>query len=310
MNPSGGGDSNSGDSPLRRGHLYVVGTPIGNLGDMTFRAVETLRGADLIAAEDTRHTGRLLQHFAITTPQTSYHHHNWRQRVPELLAKLHRGQAIALVSDAGMPGISDPGFELVAACVAAGIPVVPIPGVTAAVTALCVSGLNPQPFSFEGFLPARGRDRREQIQRLTQDDRTLVLYEAPHRLLATLEDLAAALGPQRPVVLGRELTKQYEELWRGTLATAIAHYQTQPPRGEFTLVIGPAPPVVAPVCSEGELRDRLQALLDQGLSRSQASRTLAQETALPRRDLYRLALEVGDASEAAGDCPEGQGMGE
>lgn len=310
MNPVNGGAINGGDDPLRRGHLYVVGTPIGNLGDMTFRAVETLRGADLIAAEDTRHTGRLLQHFGIATPQTSYHHHNWRQRVPELVAKLHQGQAIALVSDAGMPGISDPGFELVAACVAAGVPVVPIPGVTAAVTALCVSGLNPQPFSFEGFLPARGRDRREQIQRLAQDDRTLILYEAPHRLLTTLGDLAQALGPERPVVLGRELTKQYEELWRGTLATAIAHYQAQPPRGEFTLVIGPAPPAVAPCRSEGELRDRLQALLDQGLSRSQASRTLAQETALPRRDLYRLALEVGEPSEPVGDCPEGQGMGE
>jgi 16S rRNA (cytidine1402-2'-O)-methyltransferase len=274
--------------------LYIVGTPLGNLGDMTFRAVETLKAVDAIAAEDTRHTGRLLHHFAIPTPQISYHSHNWRKRIPELLARLHGGDSIALVSDAGMPGISDPGFELVAACAEARVTVVAIPGATAAVTALCISGLAPQPFVFEGFLPPKGRDRRTYLHRLAQEERTIVLYEAPHRLLATLRDCGEVMAADRPVAIARELTKQYEEVWRGTLAEAIAHYTTHAPRGEFTLVIAGAPPVASTPLSEAEIRDQLQALIASGLSRSQASRTLAQSTDLNRRDIYQIALTLPD----------------
>jgi 16S rRNA (cytidine1402-2'-O)-methyltransferase len=279
---------------LTSGTLYVVGTPIGNLGDMTFRAVETLKGVDLIAAEDTRHTGRLLRHFAIDTPQISYHSHNWRKRLPELCDRLQAGTTLALVSDAGMPGISDPGFELVEACAEAGIAVVAIPGATAAVTALCISGLAPQPFVFEGFLPPKGRDRQTQLQRLAQEERTLVLYEAPHRLLATLKDLAAGMGADRRVVIARELTKQYEEVWRGDLGTALTHFQAHPPRGEFTLVIAGQAPPAATVWSEAEIKTRLLALMADGLSRSQASRAVAQETTRLRRDLYQIALSLPD----------------
>ena len=276
------------------GTLYIVGTPIGNLSDMTFRAIETLNQVDLIAAEDTRHTGKLLHHFQIGTPQTSYHAHNWRKRLPELLTQLQRGQHVALVSDAGMPGISDPGFELVEACVDVGIKVVAIPGATAVITALCVSGLPPQPFVFEGFLPTKGRDRREQIQQLATEHRTIVLYEAPHRLLTTLQDLHEAIDGHRQIVTTRELTKQFEETWRGTLAEAIAHYTTHAPKGEFTLVIAGKAPETLQDLSDAEIRARLIELLKTGLSRSQASRQLAQETRRPKRDLYQIAITLPD----------------
>lgn len=282
---------------LNFGTLYIVGTPIGNLGDMTFRAVETLKQVDLIAAEDTRHTGKLLHHFAIATPQISYHAHNWRKRLPELIAHLQTGQSLALVSDAGMPGISDPGFELVEACTEAAIPVVPIPSATAAVTALCISGLPPQPFAFEGFLPTKSRDRRAALQHLATEPRTLVLYEAPHRLLDTLGDLQLAMGGDRRVAIARELTKQYEEVWRGTLADAIAHFQAQPPRGEFTLVIAGAPVVEPAPLSEDDLITQLHDLMAAGLSRSQASRQLAHTTGRSRRDLYQLALSLAAETE-------------
>lgn len=280
------------------GRLYVVGTPIGNLGDMTFRAVETLKQVDLIAAEDTRHTGRLLHHFQIQTPQTSYHSHNWRKRLPELLQLLQAGQQLALVSDAGMPGISDPGFELVEACAEAEIAVTAIPGPTAAVTALCISGLAPQPFVFEGFLPPKGRDRRNRLSQLAAEPRTLILYEAPHRLLTTLKDLQGQLGDQRPVAVTRELTKQYEQVWRGTLAGAIAHFTETVPRGEFTLVIaGKLPPAPEPL-SEAVLRQRLGELLSTGISRSQASRQLAQETSYSKREIYQIAIDLADPASA------------
>jgi 16S rRNA (cytidine1402-2'-O)-methyltransferase len=276
------------------GTLYIVGTPIGNLADMTFRAIDTLKQVDVIAAEDTRHTGKLLHHFHIETPQTSYHAHNWRKRLPELLTRLKRGQNVALVSDAGMPGISDPGFELVEACAEADIPVVPIPGATAAIAALCISGLPPQPFVFEGFLPTKGRDRREQIQRLATEPRTIVLYEAPHRLLTTLQDLHRDIEGDRRLVTARELTKQFEEVWRGTLAEAIAHYTTHAPKGEFTVVIAGKPPETAADLTEADIQARLTELLQSGLSRSQASRQLAQETRRPKRELYQIAIDLPD----------------
>jgi len=273
--------------------LYIVATPIGNLEDMTFRAVRILQEVEAIAAEDTRHTGKLLQHFQITTPQISYHDHNRISRLPELLALLQRGKSIALVSDAGMPGISDPGYELVKACVEAGIPVVPIPGASAVVTALSAAGLPTDRFVFEGFLPAKGKERRDRLDALQSESRTLVFYESPHRLRQTLADFADTFGGDRPIVLARELTKLHEEFWRGTVQGAIAHYETRDPQGEYTLLLagGTAAPVVL---SESALKAELAALLQQGLSRSQASRQLAQQTQLPRRDLYQLALSLSE----------------
>ncbi|KGF72928.1 16S rRNA methyltransferase [Neosynechococcus sphagnicola sy1] len=276
---------------LQASRLYIVGTPIGNLEDMTFRAVQVLQQVDAIAAEDTRHTGKLLQHFHITTPQISYHDHNRQSRTPELLQRLQQGQAIALVTDAGMPCISDPGYELVKACVAAAIPIIPIPGVSAVTAALCASGLPTEPFVFEGFLPAKHQERCTYLERLQSEGRTLIFYEAPHRLRQTLVDLAAMLGDHRRIVIGRELTKLHEEFWRGTLVGAIAHYGDREPQGEFTLVVAGAE-VSQVVPTLAVLKAELQHLLEQGLSRSQASRQLAQTTAIPRRQLYQLTLEI------------------
>ena len=276
---------------LKPGILYIVGTPIGNLEDMTFRAVRILQAVDVIAAEDTRHTGKLLHHFQITTPQTSYHEHNQQRRIPELIEQLHQGKAIALVTDAGMPGISDPGYELVKACIEAGITVVPIPGPSAAITALSAAGLPTDKFVFEGFLPAKGQERKQRLDAIASLTQTLILYEAPHRLRQTLQDLAAVLGENRQIVLARELTKLHEEFWRGSITDAIAHYTSREPQGEFTLLIAGVS-LEKPRLSEATIKAELQNLLDQGLSRSEASRQLAQLTSLSRRHIYQLALEI------------------
>ncbi|MEA5623117.1 16S rRNA (cytidine(1402)-2'-O)-methyltransferase [Nostoc sp. UHCC 0251] len=273
------------------GTLYVVGTPIGNLEDITFRAVRILQTVDIIAAEDTRHTGKLLQHFQVKTPQMSYHEHNRTSRIPELLEHLVNNKAIALVSDAGMPGISDPGYELVKACIEAGIPVVPIPGASAAITALSAAGLPTDRFVFEGFLPAKSQQRQEHLESLQTESRTLIFYESPHRLRDTLQDLAKVWGNDRQIVLGRELTKLYEEFWRGTIAEAIAHYSQREPQGEYTLVVAGIP-ASQPQLTEEELKAELKQLISQGISRSQASRQLAKFTSLPRRQLYQLALSL------------------
>jgi len=276
---------------LKPGTLYVVGTPIGNLEDMTFRAVRILQTVDLIAAEDTRHTGKLLQHFQITAQQLSYHDHNSNSRIPELLEHLGSGKAIAIVTDAGMPGISDPGYELVKACVDAGIPVVPIPGPTAAIAALSAAGLPTEKFVFEGFLPTKNQDRRDRLEFLQAEARTIIFYEGPHRLRQTLQDLAEALGKERQIVLARELTKLYEEFWRGRIEDAITHYSEREPQGEYTLVVAGLPPI-KPQLSEAELKAELQQIMAQGVSRSQASRQLAKATSLSRRQLYQLALSL------------------
>lgn len=281
----------------KSGTLYVVGTPIGNLEDMTFRAVRILQTADVIAAEDTRHTGRLLQHFQIKTPQlVSYYEHNQHQRIPELLEQLGTGACIALVTDAGMPGVSDPGYELVKACVEAGIQVIPIPGASAAITALSAAGLPTDRFVFEGFLPTKGRERQQRLESVQTETRTLIFYEAPHRLQQTLQDLASVLGENRRLVLARELTKLYEEFWRGTIGEAIALYQKRSPQGEYTVVVA-GTEFVMPQLSEEALKAELRQMMSQGISRSQASRQLAQATSLSRRQLYQLALSINDMSE-------------
>jgi 16S rRNA (cytidine1402-2'-O)-methyltransferase len=287
---------------VQAGTLYVVGTPIGNLEDISFRAIKILQAVDLIAAEDTRHTGKLLQHFQITTPQISHHQHNIQQRIPELVQQLQQGKAIAVVTDAGMPGISDPGAELVQACAVAHIPVVPIPGATAAISALSAAGLASDRFVFEGFLPAKGQERLERLGQVRQETRTLIFYEAPHRLLQTLEDLAGVCGGDRPIVLARELTKLHEEFWRGSLAEALQHYQQQDPKGEYTLVLAGCSPQQL-IFSREALTIALQELIAEGLSRSQASRQVAQTTRLPRREIYQLALEIPELERSS--KPEG-----
>ncbi len=277
--------------PETAGTLFLVGTPIGNLEDMTYRAVRILQTVDAIAAEDTRHTGRLLQHFQIQTPQISCHQHNMQMRVPQLLERLQKGEAIALVTDAGMPCISDPGYELVRACVAVQIPVVPVPGPTAAITALAASGLPSDRFCFEGFLPGKGKARRERLAVLKPEERTLIFYESPHRLAQTLKDFAETWGSERPIVLARELTKLYETVWSGTMAQAIAFVSQQPPRGEYTLVVqGQTQRLTSP--TEQELRELLLELLAEGMTRSQASKEVAQHFQISKRAVYQLALSL------------------
>jgi len=275
------------------GKLYIVATPIGNLEDMTLRGIRVLQEVDLIAAEDTRHTGKLLKHFKIATPQVSYHEHNSRLRGQELVSKLEQGINIALVSDAGMPGISDPGFELIAGAIAAGVSIIPIPGASASITALVSSGLATDRFVFEGFLPTHGKTRKERLQGLKNEVRTIILYEAPHRLLATLQDLAEVLGQERSLVLGRELTKIHEEFWRGDIQGAIALYTEQSqPKGEYTLVLAGSQVESDLIMSEAEIKAELAKLLEQGMTRSQACRYLAAQTSFSRREIYQLTLNI------------------
>jgi 16S rRNA (cytidine1402-2'-O)-methyltransferase len=222
------------------GTLYLVGTPIGNIEDLSPRAQRILGAVDLIAAEDTRHTRRLLERFGVARPLVSYHDHNKEGRTPEVIARLRDGASVAIVSDAGSPGISDPAFTLVRAAVRAEVPVVPIPGPSSALCALEVSGLPTDRFAFEGFLPRRSGRRRARIEELREDPRTLIFFESPHRLKDALDDLAAVLG-DRPASVSRELTKKFEETRRGTLKTLRAWMEEHPPRGEFVLVVGGAP---------------------------------------------------------------------
>ena len=284
--------TNSGIEPpsLDPGTLYLVGTPIGNLEDITFRALRVLKQADLIAAEDTRHTGKLLHHFQVGTPQISYHDHNTQQRVLQLVRKLQAGDVIALVTDAGMPSISDPGYELVCACIEADITVVPIPGPSAVISAIAAAGLPCDRFVFEGFLPVKGKHRSDRIKALETELRTSVFYESPHRLVKTLTDFAAVLDLDRRIVLARELTKRYEEFWRGTLQEAISYYTTTAPKGEFTLLIAPTTTTFS--LSKTEVTTELKNLLAQGQSRTEASRNLAQISSLSKREIYQISLEI------------------
>jgi 16S rRNA (cytidine1402-2'-O)-methyltransferase len=271
--------------------LYLVGTPIGNLGDMTMRGIQVLRDVDTIAAEDTRHTGKLLHHFEIKTPQISYHQHNEQQRIPELIGQLQAGKSIALVTDAGMPGISDPGYQIVSACVAAGIRVIPIPGVTAVITAVSASGLPSDRFVFEGFLPVKGQERRDRLASVSGDPRTLVFYESPHRLRQTLADFAAIFGAARQIVIGRELTKLHEDFWRGEIGAAIEHYIQAEPQGEYSLIVAGAS-VSHPTLSDEAIDRALIELMLDGTSRSQASRIVAEQISQSRRYVYQLALAI------------------
>lgn len=277
------------------GTLYLCATPIGNLGDITRRVLDTLQEVDLIAAEDTRNTLRLLNHFEIKKPMTSYHEHNKYDKARELLDRLHRGENIAVVTDAGTPAISDPGEVLAALCIEEGIRVTSLPGACALITALTMSGMPARRFCFEGFLPPEKTDKKERrriLEQLRTEERTIILYEAPHHLRATLAELADYLGGSRRVTLCRELTKRFEEAIPLTLESAISYYEENDPRGEYVLVIAGADPQALETQTRAaydalSFEDHMQQYLDQGLSQKEAMRRVAADRGLSRRDIYQ-----------------------
>jgi 16S rRNA (cytidine1402-2'-O)-methyltransferase len=271
------------------GTLFVVATPIGNREDLTFRARRVLGEVSLIAAEDTRHTARLLTHYGITTPTTSYFEHNKLAKLDQILGALAGGD-VALVSDAGMPGLSDPGYELVRAALERGFPVVPVPGPSALVAALVVSGLPTDSFLYLGFLPRKPAERRRLLAEVSGERRTLAAFEAPHRLLEALTDARSLLG-DRQCAVARELTKIFEEVYRGTLAEAVARFEQAEPRGEITLIIAGAPAETAPRWDEARVRAELARLLAGGLDRAAAARQVAAQSGWARRDVYALREE-------------------
>jgi 16S rRNA (cytidine1402-2'-O)-methyltransferase len=279
------------------GRLYVVATPIGNLGDLSPRARAVLSECALIAAEDTRHTGVLLKHFGIATPQVSLHDHNELERTPALIARLQQGAAVALVSDAGTPAISDPGFDLVRAAAAAGIDVVAIPGPCAAIAALSIGGLPTDRFCFEGFLPARGTARRKRLEALAPETRTLVLYESPHRVRDTLEDCSKAFGAARSATIVREITKMHETVYRGSLGEHLTRAASDADfsRGEIVLLIAGSPQADEAERGAdgfGGALDRVLKILLAELPLKQAARLAAQLTAARDNQAYRRALEL------------------
>ena len=276
------------------GILYLVATPIGNLGDLSPRAAETLAAVDFIAAEDTRVSVKLLNHFGIKRPLVSYHQHNQNTAGPAILRRLLSGESCALVTDAGTPAISDPGEALVGLCAENGVTVQAVPGCCALISALAVSGLPTGRFTFEGFLSTNKRDRREHLQSLQGERRTMVFYEAPHKLCGTLEDLREAFG-DRPVALCRELTKLHEETRRTTLAQAAAWYRENPPKGEFVLVVAGAEPVEAAAVTLEEGAALVLERRAAGERMKDAVRQVAQDTGLNRNELYSAALRAEQA---------------
>jgi 16S rRNA (cytidine1402-2'-O)-methyltransferase len=277
------------------GALYIVATPIGNLEDITFRAIRTLKEVDLIAAEDTRHSRKLLTHFGISKPLTSYYDHNQQLKGQQILTALASGKNVALISDAGTPGISDPGYQLVREAVASGITVVPIPGPSAVVTALSAAGLPTDSFTFIGFLPNKPGKRQERIASLQHEARVLIFYEAPQRLAATLADLAVILG-DRPAVVARELTKVHEEFVRYSLPELAEHYLAAVVKGEVVILVGPAVETIA-LATDEDIVVRLRRYIDDaGLSVKDAVQQVADETGQSRRQVYALALEMKTSS--------------
>ncbi len=273
------------------GMLYLVPTPIGNLSDISQRCRETLENADFIAAEDTRVSLKLLNHLGIKKSLVSYFEHNKTQKGIQIVERILGGETCALVSDAGSPAISDPGEELVQQCAQAGITVCAIPGPCAVITALSISGQSTGRFCFEGFLSTAKKSRREHLLSLKEEVRTMVFYEAPHKLLNTLEDMAQTFGADRPISLCRELTKLHEEVIRTTLAGAIELYRQQPPKGEFVLVVAGAVPQEQPAATASDAREMVAQCMAQGMSRKDAIRYTAQKLELPKNVVYDAALE-------------------
>lgn len=274
------------------GRLYLVATPIGNLSDLSERAVSVLSGVDFIAAEDTRNTGKLLSCLDIRKPLVSYHEHNKRERGGQICDRLAAGESCALVTDAGTPAISDPGEDLVRLCAERGIPVTSIPGCCAGITALTLSGLPTGRFCFEGFLPTEKKNRAARLAALATEERTMLLHEAPHRLRETLSELAAALGEGRQVALCRELTKLNEEVLRLTLGQAVAYYEAQEPRGEYVLVLEGADPAAVPRFWEGlSIPAHVAHYEGEGLSRKEAIKAAARDRGVPKNEVYQVMLQ-------------------
>lgn len=272
------------------GVLYVVGTPIGNLSDFSPRAVETLQNCDFIAAEDTRVTQKLLNRFEIHKPMTSYFEHNRRERGEQILARLLGGESCALVTDAGMPAISDPGEDLVNLCHEHGVQVCAVPGPTAFATALAVAGLPTGRFTFEGFLSTNKPSRRKHLESLLSEERTMVFYEAPHKLLATLEDMYAAFG-DRKIALVRELTKMHETIERTTLSAACEKYKETPPKGEFVLVVSGAEPLPDAKWTLDEAVAFAKKQVEKGVSKNEAAKIAAKESGIKKSDIYKVLTQ-------------------
>jgi 16S rRNA (cytidine1402-2'-O)-methyltransferase len=287
---------------MKMGTLFLVATPIGNLEDITLRALNVLRQAVLIAAEDTRQTRKLLQRYEVSTPMLSYHEHNKLRRVKEILEALASGD-VALVSDAGTPGLNDPGYELVQAALAASFPVSPVPGPTAPIAALVISGLPTDAFLYLGYLPRKRTERRTRLADVASLPYTLIFLETPHRLRDALDDLETEFG-NRPVAVAREMTKAYEETFRGSLAQAREYFGQVEPRGEFTLVVGGASSPSSESWSPEQLQKALQDGIDDGLSASQLSAELAAESGWPRRTIYQMVLDQKNRMTPGEDAHE------
>ncbi|MBQ8166798.1 MAG: 16S rRNA (cytidine(1402)-2'-O)-methyltransferase [Lachnospiraceae bacterium] len=281
------------------GCLYLVATPIGNLEDMTYRAVRVLSEVDIIAAEDTRNSIKLLNHFDIKTPMTSYHEHNKYEKATELVGKLVEGKSIAVITDAGTPGISDPGEELVKQCYEAGVKVVPIPGACAAINAVIASGLPTRRFSFEAFLPSEKTDKKERrhiLEELKSETRTMIIYEAPHRLLKTLKELLETLGNRRDTIC-REMTKKYETFFVTTLEEAIYHYEATEPKGECIIVVeGLSREAIIEEArskwDEMTVEEHITNYINQGIDKKEAVKQVAKDRGLPKREIYDIAKNM------------------
>jgi len=273
------------------GTLYLVATPIGNLEDMSPRAIRVLREASLIAAEDTRHTGTLLKHFGIETPLTSYFEHNKLSKLDFILDKLSQGD-VALVSDAGMPAINDPGYELVKAALASGFDVLPVPGPSAPISALAVSGLPTDSFLYLGYLPHKASERRKSVERISSSLYTLIFFESPYRIVESLEDILSILG-DRKICVAREMTKMFEEYWRGTVSGALDYFKSQPARGEFTLVIEGKRKEESDRWTEKQIRAAIKRESQSNKSAKEISAELAEQSGWTKRDIYRLINQEG-----------------
>jgi 16S rRNA (cytidine1402-2'-O)-methyltransferase len=275
------------------GALIVVATPIGNLGDLSPRAATTLCEVDLVLAEDTRRTGRLLAHVGSEVPQRSLHEHNEQERLAEVLGRLEAGERIALVSDAGTPAVSDPGYRLLAACVERAITVEVVPGPSAVLAALVASGLPTDRVAFDGFLPRKVAARRRRLEELASEPRTVVLFVSPHRAADEVRELAGALGDGRRAALARELTKRHEEVWHGTLGSLADRLGGQPPKGELTLVVAGAAPAAPAVLTDAELVGRVHEMVASGATKKAAIAAVAQAVARPKREVYQAVVDAG-----------------
>ena len=278
---------------IEGGKLYLVATPIGNLADISERALKVLSEVDFIAAEDTRNSMRLLTHFGISKPMVSYHEHNRKERGEEIAERLLSGQSCALITDAGTPAISDPGEDMVALCAERGIPVTSIPGACAAITALTLSGLPTARFVFEGFLPVQKKERRERLEELMYERRTFILHEAPHKLKTTLADLEKTLGGDRRISLCRELTKLNEEAFRTTLSVAVEYYDSHEPRGEYVLVIegGTQKRSNSDADANMTAEEYIAYFIGEGMSKNDAIKATAKKLGIPRNEVYKLTIE-------------------